>query len=184
MIIDLWSLQTDQFVEYLFENGISWDVQKPDDAMFEHAYNWLIEQMCVQQNRMDKKYPIWAWYQYSFDRPRPDMRISSLHDHLRQAPNMLHLRVPRSRVTLTNYDRWHAPLNNCYCYLDDNDVVDNDFEIGQLNINMHTQQKIYKSWQSIFDISITTKDNFSPIQATLFEIYPQDIISIKRWKNA
>lgn len=166
----LWTIQHETVYKALLKSGFfvpdgTHGFMKED---FQHAYDWLCEQMRLRISHTleNAKYPVWAWYQWEGVRKRPDMRTS----HKVLSPSgtpivLLTLEVPDEEVLLSDFDMWHSTLGNHYLAL----TEEEDNAIGE---NATAQQK-HKSWEHIFNLDIdsdycTYPINQKSIQATFW----------------
>lgn len=140
---------------------------------FLDSYNWMVEQMLRYGLSKPKKsnYPFWAWYKYSSEKNKPDLR------HSAHAPRdtkcvCLELEISDNLVLLSNFDLWHCVLNNIPIF-DDSEWDKKYAEYKKLSTI--SQNKIKKgSWEKIF-----TDLTDSPIQATFWELKNQDIKDVR-----
>lgn len=88
------------------------DLIDPPD--FKPAYEWLADRM---EERIGPppdgvpRWPVWAWRRWQ-KRPKPrmdDKAFRHLRDHV-----LVSLEVPDETVVLSDFNSWHAPLNDWY----------------------------------------------------------------------
>lgn len=171
------------------------------DEEFQRAYDWLVADTLSKRilpESKDTQYPVWAWYQWNgVKQPKPDLRYSTVRDDARERTQvLLELEIDESRVVLTDYDGWHWVLN--YFYIGTS-VASEDFErrCKEQNANYMRQRplavpaldkELTDTWQIIFDINKTAQYlEESPeracIQATFWEIRPEDVISATKFEK-
>jgi len=110
--------------------------------------------------------PIWAWH--SFDPPhrcKPDLRSSFYLTKPGTSAVRLVIEAPDELVLLSNYEAWHAVLNNSYLSL--SEAEDRRVDRARL-----TRRHIERSWIQIFDLTAGDprwlgKPGHRPIQACL-----------------
>lgn len=86
-----------------------------DIPEFTKAYDWLVARMNLQigSPRDGVKYPVWAWYAQGSGHKKPDLRRerwSNGSDGKKMV--CMELEVPDEQVVLSDFDNWHAILNN------------------------------------------------------------------------
>jgi hypothetical protein len=171
----LWSLQTQAFVEYLTEHKTSWSVHPPEDDHFRSAYDWLKISTGLSG------YPIWAWYKYNGKQAKPSLKY--MESHIEQAPYMLHLCIPRSRVRLHCYDRWHCVLNQSFVPMHDLDKEWDEYEsmdqAQQLKYRLESWPRIFKDDPHAEECNAVWGPS-SYIQATVGNLYLGDVLKIER----
>lgn len=91
----------------------------PDPALampeFEDAYAWMRGQMALRLPRYEGHWPWWAWVRPPCRHVRPDLRERQLYHNgwsTGTACVRLELEVPDADVLLSDFDMWHAVLNN------------------------------------------------------------------------
>ena len=164
---------------------------------FRRPYLWLIEQMKSRlgPSPTGSDYPLWVWYQYDPKRPKPDLRGGG-HFNKGRKGYRLELLIPKAELLLSDFDSWHAVLNNWYCSMDESDESgykqwEADLEAAGLdpftgpdpnglcdgyNDNVLPpafDQRRRESWQQIFNISDLSKQ---VVQGTTWKIERQQII--------
>lgn len=165
---------------------------------FVGAYLWMAGQM---QRRLKHPQPsadtmpIWAWYRWKGNGGRPDLR-SGGHLPKGQQGVRVELHVADDRVLLSDFDLWHYVLN--YWYLAANKAAGEAFErkLTQAGLSIYRcdhphplphaeyRQAVERSWERIFDVARTdrrlaaaTSPKQKPIQATLWELLPTDVVN-------
>lgn len=133
-----------------------------DGALID-SYRWMAEQMKkrIGDPPEDVEFPVWAWYRWEGKRKRPDMRTHGCCSEKGLPIVLLTLDVPDEKVLLSDFDYWHAVLN-------DGDLVfPFDWDA------VYPEDVKRKSWENIFDIECTfdnEKERCLSTQATLWEI--------------
>lgn len=118
-------------------------------VVFLPAYQWMSEQMATRIGPAPKgvAFPLWVWIQWESDRPRPDLR-SLRHYWYAQGVQavMLECEIPDRRVLASDFDMWHAVLNNWYIPVSAVDDEDTPYQL----VSDDTKRA---SWAHIFDLS-------------------------------
>lgn len=134
-----YSFQTLEAYESLKNNGYLKCPANHASGDFKVAYNWLVGQMDKRLGVVidEGYYPIWVWSTYR-----------NLNDKGNFAPNQegvrLTLAIPNKLVLLSDFDAWHAVLNNHELMYTEDEWE--KFECGQ---SMLTKEK---SWERIFNL--------------------------------
>jgi hypothetical protein len=156
---------------------------------YPEAYAWMVRQMAARIPGFSGDYPMWAYLR------RPNMR----HHEYDATPSFLVVAdVPRSRMLLSDYDRWHEPLN--VSYLTDTEAEMVALEDAGLQTYAATRvatPEMQATWEGVFDLST---EGWSPeklaywkrpnrIQASIDRIHPHEVVRIsrvhgRRWRNS
>ncbi len=177
--MDLWIIRNAAECEILKRDGRLTANEQWIPQEYRQAYRWMATQLAVRVGQPPQgcHYPLWAWYQWSGPRrERPDLR-SRAHLPTGQRGVRIAFKADPQQVLLSDFDRWHAVLNQQY--LSKNDYDARDFEQkfenkGKYN-NARKLMLIRKSWEKIFDVEPLCKSSrehalqFS-IQAVLWEL--------------
>ncbi len=195
--LTLWTIQPLIWYENLLQNKIIFTEKSKIDEefFFEYAYQWIAEQMI---DNIGKPYfnqellPIWAWYQYQgINKKRPDLRYSG---HLKRGSKGVRIEFikPSNQVLLSDFDLWHAVLNNHY--IADNAKEDEDFDnmMRKSNIDYpynpyknptNIQTIIEKSWLKVLNLNY--RSEYFPtllkdksIQATFWNLSTDEIVQV------
>lgn len=113
-MIRLWTVQPSAVYEIWRETGRFRSDPACADPDFRPAYDWMCNQMVLRLPPAPEGcvLPVWAWYQArDASRPRPDLRASG---HLPRGTKavLLTFALPAEKVLLSDFDLWHAVLNN------------------------------------------------------------------------
>ena len=73
-------------------------------------YEWMRERMAERIEGYSGHFPIWGWIKRPSTRPKHLMRFDDAEGHV-----LITAIVPRGRMVLSDFDRWHDPLNNWPC---------------------------------------------------------------------
>lgn len=171
----LWTIQHENAYKELCDNGVLYAKESRILEDFEDAYHWLADQMKSRIGNPPKgvTVPIWAWYQWEGKRKRLDMRWHGRHFTEKGTPIVLMtIDVPDNAVLLSDFDYWHAVLN-------DGDLIfpyDDDI--------FYTEEERRKSWENIFDITCSFDDEEHDgltTQATMWEIKKEWVIKVEHF---
>jgi hypothetical protein len=141
---------------------------------FVRSYDWMVRQMDFRglvKPVKEAKYPFWAWYKYSAEKAKPDLR------HAAHAPRgtkcvCLELELPDNSVLLSNFDLWHFVLNNRPILPDENwEQLCDEFDSFPPDKQEMVKQK---SWETIF-----YDFDDSPIQATFWKLELQTVRDVR-----
>ena len=153
----MWTNQPYAVYEQLRQTGIFRCDPKQANLLeyseFLAAYQWMVAQMKkrISLPPAGVELPVWAWYRSrDFQHVRPDFRWSNDYDD----QVCLEIDVPEAAVLLSDFQGWHAILNNFYY-----PAVTNETEWEQAmerydQLSVRKQQRLKEqSWQRIFDIT-------------------------------
>lgn len=135
--------------------------------------------MAVRLPDYSGEYPVWAHLK------RPNLRQTYCFAH----PTVLVVAdVPRERVLISDYDRWHSCLNHWFC--SDTEAEDNEMErrwgrVGPGRANLSVE--MVRSWERIFDLrDVTDPEQIAwrgghpnVVQACVDRIFPHEVISVR-----
>lgn len=122
-IVRLWKLASAALYDTLRREGVLYfdpgHLSDRDDWFFwEQPYRWMGEQM--RQRLLPPaaagRYPWWAWHRWDRRSPRPDLR-ARWSNHWWPAGTLcvrLELELPACEVLLSDFEAWHAVLNDHY----------------------------------------------------------------------
>lgn len=96
-------------------------------------YAWLVAQMQARLGLTHDFWPVWMWDE------RPDLRQS--HWRSRETQVLLALDVNPDLVLASDYESWHAPLNDCALLRYEDEVIEKEL-----------------SWARIFDFQLLRSD--------------------------
>jgi hypothetical protein len=164
-MITLWTIQREEAWKCSKERGILKADGRRIWKEFVSPYRWMARLMKERLANCKCRYPIWAWCK------KPDLRHSA---HLPKGTKgvCLRIRVPISRVLLSDFGSWHLVLSKSLVPLHEKERE-----------NSVTMQK---SWELIFDLRSINRSRcvgpISEIQATLPFINPQEVLSVKGFR--
>ncbi len=162
----LWTLQHKAAYDVMLKTGALRANEQylfcQDDLRF--AYNWIASEM---QKRISAppagvRYPVWAWYQLSGQRKRPDMRTYRDWAEKGTPIVLMTVEVPDEMVLLSDFDMWHIVLANEYLALREEDDKE-----------QYTEAEKIHSWETIFCYDAEATDYWpdeKTTQATIWEI--------------
>lgn len=167
----LWSLQPHIVTELLL-NGDSYicDPKLSDfyaDPAFQEAYGWLFSEMAISIPKPDNvKHPAWAWFKNYGENQKPDRRRYMFNNY-DKLDSILELEVPANEVFLSDFEDWHAVLNNCEI------ITDEEYYADEARVYSRTEK--IATWRQIFDVE--SKDF---VQACLWQIKPEYLVKAHR----
>lgn len=130
------------------------------EDFFENAYSW-IESKMEQSNR--EVHPIWAWYKYK-GKYFPDLRCSG-HIPKGEIGYRIKFHVDEKDVLLTDFIDWHIILNSS-----EEDIKKGYVEFDEYTFNFD-------------DIIVDSNSELDYIQATVWRVNKEQIISAKKFKS-
>lgn len=158
----LWTVQSPEFAERLRKRGRVYGDWRRVTRDWIRAYRWMAEQMVIRGVADKPSAPIWAWRSYEGKGRRPDMRtLWSYEPQVR-----ITLSVPDELALLSDFDAWHAVLNDCYLSVTETE----DEESERLAAaGCLTRALIEESWSRVFHLNLDGNWIGSPdtIQACL-----------------
>ena len=201
----LWTIQTLAAYEKFKDTGI---LRADETFIYEDMlfhYKWIADQMKKRIGSpplKEIKYPIWLWYQWNgTSKKKPDLRNSS---HLPKGTSgvRIELEVDSKDILLSDFEDFNGVLN--YGYITETEVEYDNFykeleSYGFCHADLQGtaatsvildqfKTKLYKSWEKIFDTegiivdeSWSGKKEEQSIQATLWEVKWEQVISCKKF---
>ncbi len=144
------------------------------------AYDFIVENMKNIKGRDDDIiYPIWAWYRFEGEKLSPKYNDINYNGKYK-----ITIEVDKSRVLLSDFDKFASILNNPYLA---------KHRINEWYYNKHykkyNDEDLKKTWNFIFKTFhlFNGYSYFSfkkrSIQATLWKINKEDIIDVKFIEN-
>lgn len=128
---------------------------------FRHAYDWMHVQMERRIPGYQGHYPWWGWHS-----PRPDLRRSG---HLPRGSRgvRLELELDPHEVLLSDFDAWHAVLNQGYLALseEEDEAWYRQFEAAVPErwawpLPEPWRSAILFSWERIFDLKVLAASEY------------------------
>jgi|GEM_PF-3063613 len=187
---------TDEAHSVLMRDGVL--VNAPDligDQNWIPAYEWLTSKMLERLQAPSsgrKPWPLWAWLRRNGK--EKGFRISEPGNW------MVKFRKPAHQVLLSDYVKWHSPLNLSLLtdYATDEAAADSEYdEFQELLVNaglsgvddlikkskhesshhylLHT---MHRSWERIFDVK-----NAGTVQATFWQLDLDDVVSVRQRRS-
>ncbi len=140
---------------YTFQHPAAWEAARErgyltgaegaySDPDFAVPYAWMRERMAERIPGFSGDMPVWAYL------TRPNLR----QRHHGPEPSVLVVAdVPRGRMLLSDYDRWHQPLDLCY-------LVDTEAEMEALEeaglqtylVSRKATPEMMATWEGVFDL--------------------------------
>lgn len=145
------------------------------------SYDWMISQM---RNRLGPEphegaYPMWVWYKWEGNKLNPP--VYTLDYERMENPGGIYrltLDIPDNLVLLSDFDAWHAVLNDAYLSRTEE----------ELNNDKWTRDEIVQSWERIFDINEVDWNHLwgpieKSIQGTVWEITTNMILNVEHFPH-
>ena len=180
--VHIWTIQTWEAWERLQKRESLYGDGRRVFRYERHAYRWMMMQMRQRLSIYNGGYPLWGWY-----RPKPDLRHTA---HLSKGVSgvRIEIQIPASRVLLSDLERWHDVLNNCYLSRSETEDLEWERKAGhgtvrRENIPVDLRKEIEKSWEHIFDLESARdpgweKTNYR-IQATFERLHLKEVINVQ-----
>lgn len=185
-VYEMWTIQSLRTWDRLQAQGVlRTDGRRIHDRDFmRKPYRWLMSQMKERLPVYRGRYPVWAWYH-----PKPDLRRSA-HAVSGTMNVRLKIRVPASRVLLSDFESWHLVLNNGICSWTEGEdyCVREDIARGDRDKLAALFEEKYKSWERVLDLDANlTRDeewlgDFYAIQAVMEEVRLDEVVSAQIFK--
>lgn len=110
------------------------------DSGWSRPYDWMRQRMAERMPGFSGDYPVWAWLK------RPSTRPSVWWQAAGEATVLISAIVPRQRILLSDFDDWHAVLNDWH--LDRTEAE----EAGVEAAGGATAAQRQASWTRIFEV--------------------------------
>lgn len=192
----IWTIQPKWIYDKVLANGsfrctdpASFADDDPNDRWkYEDAYDWMSEQMAKKIGKPSPNiYPIWGWYRYGDHNPGLNHWKFSGYGDDQEETVYLELEISSDQVVLSDFDDWHAVLNNQYLNPASNEL---EYDIFERQFNSYTrkvQERVKRqSWEDIFNLKNYDNEFRSRgqyIQATFWEITRDDIKKVKFFRS-
>ena len=172
----LWTFQPIEIWNLIRETGTyRCDPAKCSMPEFADAYQWLIRQMeqRIGPRPNGVEYPVWAWYMQNGKQRKPDLRSERWgygqgdEDYV-----CIELEIPDEQVLLSDFDDWHAVLNNWI-------LTDSMEESDRLEVYLESlppnEQKAFRehNWEQVLlpaPAEVAPSDDGKWVQATFWEL--------------
>ena len=173
-----WSIRTLEELEILLSGQpLRTDPDKVDKDRKE-AYQWISKQLSKKMiPPQGVEYPIWLWrYWEGKQRAKPDLRAGGHVERGCKAVR-IELEIPSHKVLLSDFDGWHAVLNNHhFCETDAEYNYYEQYENQEDNENLLRKSK-EATWLKIFSIENLPED--WAVQGITWEILPEYMVNYK-----
>jgi hypothetical protein len=184
--VRIWTIQPAELYETLKAKRVLFADGRRRDRTWDHAYQWMVEQMRRRLPPSKARFPWWGWYRWEgVRRARPDLR-SGGHLPKGQRGVRIELDMPEEKVLLSDFERWHVVLSNWY--LSESEADDEQFsrEKEQAGYKYDgrwpepLRSSVLASWERIFDLTAGDADWFGEVskrsvQATFWELRLKDV---------
>jgi hypothetical protein len=127
---------------------------------YSDAYTWMRDQMSVRISDFSGEYPVWAYLK------RPNLKA----DPIPKDELLITALVPRKRMLLSDYNKWHHPLNDWPIYKD------------QAEEDIRKDEPPSNTWDRCFEITNAPSEWWGAgnyVQACLDRIYLSEIVRVK-----
>ncbi|PNK59571.1 DUF3841 domain-containing protein [Psychrobacter sp. FDAARGOS_221] len=174
----LWSIRTlDELDILLSGQPLRTDPDKVDKDR-KQAYRWIAKQLANKVSPpQGVEYPIWVWrYWEGKHRAKPDLRAGG---HVQRGCKAvrIELDISSDKVLLSDFDSWHAVLNNHHLsHTDAEYEYYEQYEAQEKDANLLKKSK-EATWLKIFSIEDLPDD--WAVQGVTWEILPEHIVNYK-----
>lgn len=173
-----WSIRTlDELDILLSGQPLRTDPDKVDKD-FKRAYQWISKQLANKVTPPPGvEYPIWLWrYWEGKHRAKPDLRAGG-HVQKGSKAVRIELEIPSDKVLLSDFNSWHAVLNNHHLsHTDAEYEYYEQYEAQEKDENLLRKSK-ETTWLKIFSIEDLPDD--WAVQGATWEILPEHIVNYK-----
>lgn len=202
--MELWTIQSEVAYDTFKNIGVLRSDERFIDKDMIFYYKWMADMMKKRIGApvlKNIKYPIWAWYQWRDSKhKRPDLRVSAYLERGTKGV-LLELEVEEKDVLLSDFMEFNDVLN--YRYITDTEEDYEKFynDLESYGYSHHDLQEsdmkcdivkkfnleLIKSWEKIFDLNRNIAENWCgkrddcPIQATMWQIRLEQVISVKHF---
>lgn len=90
------------------------------DEQFRNAYRWLTAKLAATTGRQPREYPRWVWTRVLGQSSWRETPVAFYQHHV-GVYALVELNLAHADVLLSDYEAWHAPLNNWYLAVDEED---------------------------------------------------------------
>lgn len=177
----LWTIQPEDVYKEILETGVyRCDFSKADIPDFRPQYNWLVQEMRkrIGDPPAGVQYPVWAWYQWTKEHPKPDLRWERWNCGYKGEKFVrLEIEIPDGQVVLSDFELWCMTLNHAPISFSDSE--DDLLRAKYESLDDAGQKKMMdKNWQRVFDMTPFENDwirRGDCIQATFWELRKEQI---------
>ena len=171
----LWTIQSVKVLDRILEQKeyrADWEQIDDLSDQFRNAYTWMALQMERRGISLQGRPPVWAWKQWNAERAMPDLRARA---HIPSGTKgvRIELDVPDDLVLLSDFETWHAVLNNHVLSYSEKE-----------HDQTHSREQIEKSWERVFEFGKGDPDwngTGSSVQATIPKIDKDWIRKVKHF---
>ena len=181
-LLTLWTIRHRDEFDILMHDGFLRTDAEHIDKDFHSAYQWMANQLTKKvAPPLGCVYPLWAWWRWQgSQRPMPDLRSGA---HLPKGALGVRIKftIRLSEVLLSDFDAWHAVLNNHY-YAPDEASYNKYLRMikGESShaINIINEE----SWKNIFIVNPRNVEKTISVQAVFWELKKSQISDVKFFK--
>lgn len=174
----LWSIRTLDELDILLSGQPLRTGPDKVDKDRKQAYQWIAKQLSNKVAPPEGvEYPIWLWrYWEGRYRAKPDLRAGG-HVQKGSKAVRIELEIPSDKVLLSDFDSWHAVLNNHHLSQTDAEYeYYEQYEEQEKDENLLRKSK-EATWLKIFSIEDLPDD--WAVQGVTWEILPEHIVNYK-----
>lgn len=168
--LKLWTVRPRSDFFLLQEQGFFRTDRRFVYDFFLKAYDWMAEQLKKKTpSPKGADLPVWAWYRYGgLNQAKPDLRRNA---HLKRGEKgvRIEFEVPENLVLLSNFDAWHAVLND-WCFSINNEEYDYYKKMEKTCPKAVFNEMKWQSWLKIFDLNLLDDPSTDGVQAVLWEL--------------
>lgn len=181
----LWTIQPEEVYKNIMEKGVyRCDYNKSGMKYWQQQYDWLVLQMMkrIGEKPLGVEYPVWAWYQWTEKRKKPDLRNERWGNGWKgERFVLMEIEIPDKDVLLSDFDAWSIILNNGL--LSNSEAENNALEAEYYKLSEIDQKKMKSiNWEGVFDLTKVNNEwmrKGESIQATFWELRKEQIRNVK-----
>lgn len=194
--VQMWSIQRREAWDELLRTGHLRASPQHIDPDFLRAYEWMATQLELAVPRSPSnrsRFPVWAWVQYDgVHCKKPKLSDRSLLPASSEGV-LLEILVPRGLFLASDFQKWHAVLNNEFLPVDTHQQEQFDAWLKEIKMQgaplSIAQAKIQESWHRVFDLSAEQTDcwggpNTREIQAVLWQIDREMVKTVESFQSS
>lgn len=171
----VWTFQSPEVYETIMTYGVHHADIERGSYEFKNAYDWMVEQMSERiPAGKTPGYPVWVWYKWDGKNIRPDLRRMEFRDR-EEDMYLLELEIPDNEVLLSDFDAWHAVLNDSIISEDEAEI---DWYYDEATPEEQEKFK-ERNWLLVFET-----DDSDYVQGCLWEIRKENVKNAKYCKKS
>ncbi len=186
----LWTIQPEEVYKNIMESGFyHCDYNKSGMKHCQLQYDWLVSQMIKRIGKRPSgvEYPVWAWFQWTEKRKKPDLRNERWGNGWKgERFVLMEIEIPDKDVLLSDFDAWSIILVNGL--LSNTEEEDRLLELKYSSLSEIEQKKMKsQNWEGVFDLSKVNNEwmrKGESIQATFWELRKEQILDVRMFTAA